>query len=509
MRTITIRGGTVIDGSGAPRYRADLRVEDGQITAIASDLPANGQIINATGRIVAPGLIDVHSHLDAEALWTPAPTLARVGVTTAIVGNCGFSLGPWPREIHGQMLDHLCAGEGWDRARLAAALPYPYPSIHAAFAALDTCNSTLNLASYLGYDALLAQVGADLSGRAAPTPRQIIAMARALREGLDRGALGLSVSFRRASRTRLLEVTSLLDLVGPRPSALLQTALPENVADEPLRDHLEDALISLCLRFGMTATWTLFAKLGDPDYHRRRLERLRDKAGGGASVAVQVMPIAPGPLTVLREASDLHRLLSAGPEEQQRYRVVAPGEVRGLPLDALAEQWLPSPLLKDRSSVGQDLVVQRIQGNPDWRTIGELLDCPHSVVGGSDSGAAPGLIQNAGMFPVLLSSEARARLKLPLEEAVHRLTGQLAARFGLLGRGCLTVGAAADILIFDPDRITANPPRPAFEAGRVQSFDQTAAGISAVLVGGSPTFRDGHLTGAYPGAFLPISQNAT
>lgn len=490
MREFTIRGGSVIDGSGIPRYRADLYIENGVIAAIDRELPLKGPEIDASGQIVAPGLIDIHSHLDAEALWAPPPPVSRAGVTTAVVGNCGYSLGPWTQAAHTQMLDHLCASEGWDREELAAALPRPYPTFAAAHSAIGACDWSLNFQSFVGYDALLAWAGADISARVPPLQDQLASMSRALSDGLDQGALGLSISLRTATLSRWSALRSLLHLTRPRSGTILQAALPESSADASLRDHLEEALITLCAQFGMTVSWTVFAKQSDESYHLRRLERLKNQPNTNAPVAIQVMPASPGPLMVLRNEKELQQLLSQEPAELDRYRVVSPVRLRGAPLVTLTTY---GPL--DQSSVGwadtDPVIVQRVQGNPSWQTIRDLLESPYCVIGGSDSGAMPKTVQNAGMFPTLLSREARKALNLSLEDAVFRLTGQLAERFGLEGCGHLATGRAADILIFDPEQIAAGSIIPRWSSGQLQSFDQKAIGITAVIAGGSVTFGCG------------------
>lgn len=487
MREFTIRGGSVINGLGIPRYRADLYIENGVIAAIDRELPPKGPEIDATGQIVAPGLIDIHSHLDAEALWALPPPVSRAGVATAIVGNCGYSLGPWAQAVHAQMLDHLCAREGWDREELAAALPRPFSTFSAALAAVDACEWPLNLKSFIGYDALLAWAREDISACEPPNNDQLATMSRALSDSLDQNALGLSISLRTASLSRLSALRSLLHLTRPPSNTLLQVALPESSAHEGLRDHLEDALIKLCAQFEMTVSWTVFAKQSDEGYHLRRLERLHNRPNADASVAVQVMPISPGPLTVLSSRRELRLLLSQEPAELDRYRFVSPVRLRGVPLATMATHGQI-----DQSGIGMadtdPVIVQRVQGNPSWQTIRDLLESPDCVIGGSDSGAMPKTVQNAGMFPTLLSREARKALNLSLEDAVFRMTSQLVERFGLEGCGRLIRGHAADILIFDPDKIAAGSLVPRYYDGQLQSYDQETLGITAVIKGGNVTF---------------------
>src|SRR5262245_56637020 len=195
MIDLLLRGGQVCDGTGAPAVTADVAIEDGRIVAIGRvDVPAR-RVLDVDGLIVAPGFIDVHTHYDAQVTWDPLLTQSCWhGVTTAVLGNCGFALAPCrmdERDALLQMLEHV---EGMPLASLRAGVPWRWESIPEYLSLLAAGPLGLNVAVLIGYSALRAYVLGDDAYERAATGTEIAAMATLVRAAMDAGALGFATS---------------------------------------------------------------------------------------------------------------------------------------------------------------------------------------------------------------------------------------------------------------------------------------------------------------------------
>src|SRR4051794_27287862 len=195
MSTTVVRGGTVVDGTGAPGFRADVLIADGRIVEIGTDLKGDVEL-DATGMVVAPGFIDIHTHYDAQVFWDPAlsPSCFH-GVTTVVAGNCGFSIAPTRpehRELIARTLENV---EDMDVAALGEGVPWDsFTTFPEYLASVEASGLGLNFAAYIGHTALrIFVMGEDAYGRAA-TPDEISDMQRVLGDALDAGAAGFATS---------------------------------------------------------------------------------------------------------------------------------------------------------------------------------------------------------------------------------------------------------------------------------------------------------------------------
>ena len=197
--TITIvRGGTVVDGTGTPGRRADVRIVGDRIDAIGPDLPVEpgSHVVDATGCVVAPGFIDIHTHYDAQVFWDPALTPSCFhGVTTVVAGNCGFSIAPARPQHRGLIARTLEKVEDMDVASLDAGIPWEFETFPEYLATIERRGSVLNYAAYIGHTPLRIWVmGDEASGRHA-TDDEVAQMATIVREAMDAGAAGFATSF--------------------------------------------------------------------------------------------------------------------------------------------------------------------------------------------------------------------------------------------------------------------------------------------------------------------------
>lgn len=461
MFDILIQGGTVIDGSGAPRRRADVGVTGDAIAAVG-DLAGHAarRRIDAEGLIVAPGFIDGHTHDDALLLQHPAahPKLMQ-GVTTVVAGNCGISLAPLARDSSPPPpLDVL------------GATPLRFARFANYLAALQAAQPAVNAAALVGHTTLRVGCVADL-GRAA-TPAETAAMRARLAEALQAGAIGLSTGVyyppARAATTQ-----ELIDVAEPlRDGAGLITM---HIRDEG--DAIESALQeALAVGRAVNAPLVLsHHKLMGRANHGRSVQTLAliEAAAREQDVCLDCYPYVASSTMLLPErvpmSSDVRITWSQAEPSAAGRSLMQMAAERGIDPVELAERLCPGGAVYFAMS---DEDVDRILAHPLSMVGSDGL--PH------DRAPHPRLW---GTFPRVLGHYVRERRLLALEAAVHKMTGLPARRFGLAGRGELRPGAAADVTLFDAAQVIDGA-----------SFDAPTTpprGIRLVLVNGRVALHDG------------------
>ncbi|HEX7095374.1 MAG TPA: amidohydrolase family protein [Acidimicrobiales bacterium] len=532
---LVIRGGTVVDGTGAPAVRADVAISGGRITAIAPGLRGEREL-DADGHVVAPGFIDIHTHYDAQVFWDPALTPSCFhGVTTVVAGNCGFSIAPTRpehRELIARTLENV---EDMDVASLAEGIPWDFSTFPEYLASVERRGVGLNYAAYIGHTALrLFAMGDDAYERTA-TPEEIERMQAILREAMDAGAAGFATSF--AMTHRGVDGKPVPSRFADRAEleALLDVMRDVNrgvVAIAPGEQCSIDEMYELQPRTGVPFTYG--ALLTSPTGNHKRLVDLnREGWEKGAQVWPQVTPrplmfamvmSEPFTLNVNREFAalmgksvDERRRAYADPA--WRAKVVeafktqtamrprwdtyeigessAHPELVGRRLDAIAAERGCAPLdaLLDIAldEPGLELRVKAVIANDDTSEVGGLLSQEQCTLGLSDAGAHVGQLCDAPQATDFLGNWVRDRQLMPIERAVHKLTGVQASILGLPDRGTLEPGNWADIVVFDPDTVAPGPVQ------RVRDFPANAdrltadqpVGVRHVLVNGTPIQQDG------------------
>jgi len=483
---LLIHGGEVIDGSGAPRWRADLGVSDGRIVAMG-DLAGTVAFrhLDARGHIVAPGFIDSHSHDDAVLLQHPArhPKLEQ-GVTTVITGNCGISLAPLIASTVPAPLDLLQDGIGGVGGVGGAGGGF----VHARFAnyvqALRTDAPDLNAALLVGHTTLRVGAMADLD-RAADA-NETKHMQAALMEALQAGAIGMSTGVfyppaRAATTQELIDVGQ--PLAGGRGIVTM------HIRDES--DHIINALKeAFAVGRALNAPLVLsHHKLIGQANHGRSVQTLAlvEEAARTQSVCLDCYPYTASSTMLLPErvASSLDVQITwshTDPTAAGRSLRQLAAE-RGVDATALAAALMPAGAIYFAMS---DVDLDRILTHP-LAMIGSDGLAPS----GDHGQPHPRLW---GTFPRLLGHYARERQLLALEAAVHKMTGLTAQRFGLAARGLLRPGFVADITVFDAATV----------ADRATYANPTAAptGIHSVLLGGKLVVQGGRVQRHGAGALL-------
>lgn len=555
MHDIAIRGGVVIDGSGSPARRADVGITEGVVRAIG-DVGAARRSIDVDGQVVAPGFVDVHTHIDAQVCWdtTLGPSSLH-GVTTMLAGNCGFTLAPINDREADYLVRMLAIVEGMPLDALQAGVACTWTSTGEYLDHVDR-GLAVNTGFMVGHSALRRVVMREEATKRAATADEIARMVQLLRAGLGAGALGFSSSWGIAHSdangdpvpSRFAPVDELIELAGqcrdfpgtsleflpkyvdrfdPEQADLLaglsvaaQRPLNWNVlritvnelaeANEALRqaDHASakgGKVVGLTMPIPSRARFSFFTGfvlnalpgwgdvLGLPVEERVVALRHPDVRRRLAESA----PNAPGPM---REISEWDRriITQTFTPQTKKYEGRIVGDIAReegkTPFDALLDIVCEDNLLT---------MFTRLPSAPsadDWKLTIDACRTGRTMIGASDAGAHLDFTAYFD-YPVYVIEQAVRRYAvLPLEEAVQMLTSIPADLYGLRGRGRLVEGAHADVVVFDADTVASGTIGMRFDlpagAGRLYA---EPTGVSHVLVNGAPIVEGTEFTDARPG----------
>jgi len=473
---LIIRNATVIDGTRAPRFEADIAVRGARIAEIGKLPAALASVeIDAHGKVAAPGFIDVHTHDDRLLLSSPdmAPKVSQ-GVTTVVTGNCGISLAPAPRGMRAPImppLDLLDQEGVWFR----------FPSFAAYLRELEAHPAAANCAPLVGHSTLRVAAMNDVSQPA--RPKEISRMRALADEALAAGAIGVSTGlyYEPASAATTEEVIDVCRGL-PAHGGLYCTHM---------RDEADDVLDSLeeTFRIGRELEVPVVIShhkvVGKKNYGRSRdtLARIGERMRS-QQIGLDCYPYCASSTILsadrIRVAS---KVLVTWSKPLPQYA--------GMDLADIAAR-MQAPL---EEAVARLIPAGAIYFSMDEADVQRILQYEHTMIGSDglphDSAPHPRLW---GTFPRVLGHYARGLNLFPLETAVHKMTGLPAKTFGLDGRGELKVGNYADLTIFDPGGID--------EAASYERPIQPARGIEAVFVNGVAVWKQGAPTGARPGQVL-------
>ena len=561
MLDMIIRGGSVIDGSGAPARLADVGIRDGRIAAIGTLTEAAREEIDATGLTVAPGFVDVHTHYDAQAFWdrTLSPSCYH-GVTTVIAGNCGFSIAPLngKPEDSEYLMRMLARVEGMPLESLREGVPWNWRSFGEYLDALDG-KLAINAGFMVGHSALRRHVmGARAVGSHA-TGAEIAAMQQLLRESIAAGGLGFSstvspthndadgkpVPSRHATDEELF---ALAGVVSEFPGTLLE--LLPGVGN--FTEAEKERMTKFALAGQRAVNWNLLSPSSMmPELHKAQLAASDYAAERGATVIALTLPqptkirlnlvsgfvidALPGWAEVIGKPLPERKAAFADPAVRAKLDAGAHSPEAGV-LAALANwsTWMIEETFEpankpwqDRTigelaaaqgktpfdamldlSLSEDLrtsFVPQVIGDDDesWRMRGEVWLDPRTVIGASDAGAHLDMIDTFAFSTQVLEHGVRERGLISLEQAVHQLTEVPARMVGLKDRGQLREGFCADVVVFDAGTIASGPTHTRFDlpggAGRLYA---EAVGVAHVIVNGREIVRHGAYTGTPGGRVL-------
>jgi N-acyl-D-aspartate/D-glutamate deacylase len=554
MLDVLIRGGSIVDGTGAPARRGDVGIRDGRIVAIGEiDEPA-ARVIDADGKIVAPGFVDIHTHYDAQAFFdtTLSPSPLH-GVTTVIGGNCGFTIAPLGPEHGDYLMRMLARVEGMSVSALAKGVPWDWKSFGEY---LDRIDGTLapNAGFLVGHSTIRRVVMGERATQDEATPEDLAAMEQLLAESLAAGGLGFSSSWARTHNdadgdmvpSRYAtedELIALCKVVSRFPGTTLEFI--------PCVGQFEDYAADLMTRMSLAAdrplNWNvLFVSAANMDMAEHNLAASDYARDRGAKVLALTMPDAPSP----RICFDNGFLLDTIPGWQKPMTlphdekkamlasvegraalVEASGEGKGLvgianwPIYIINETFAPENKQFEGRSVGDiakeqgkepldallDIVVaddlmtgfgfpRGPEKDEDWQTRVQIWRDARTVVGASDAGAHLDFLATFNYSTALLGKAVRERQMLPIEEAIHMLTEVPARLYGITERGRIETGWHADLVVLDPTTIGPQPVRMRFDLPtNAPRLFGGADGIDHVLVNGAEIVDHGAFTDARPG----------
>lgn len=550
--TLVIRNGLIVDGNGGAPFPGDVAFDGDRIIAVGEYAGTAAQEIDAEGHVVAPGFIDIHTHYDPQICWDrlATPSLEH-GVTTVIMGNCSLSLAPVRPGASRKLTKMFEKIEDLRQATFDAGVSFDWESFPEY---LDYIRSGLgiNVAALVGHSALRYYVmGADSQERAA-TDAEIEAMCGLLEEAMAAGAIGLSTSYIDTDEdgkpvpsrfADMREKLALCKAMAKSGRGVLQS-IPYVIDIEQQLANIEE-MGDLSLASGVVCSIApiTYTPL-HPENWKRSLAKLEEQRDRGAKVYGQSMPRsfdinirlsensfllfgvpswnalmmqpiperlagfgdpAARPVLVAEATRKIGVLLKAViigevfSEATEKYRGRALAEVAETEGKSIVDAMLDIALIDQLQTEFQ--VCGAIHADPE--IVGQILDHPLIHIGGSDAGAHVSQFCGAGDTCELIDLFVRKQGTMSLERAVHRMTGEPARDWGLVDRGTLTVGSAADAVVFDPDTIARGSE--SFVAdlpGGGKRYVRHAEGVHKVIVNGAVVLDRGEYTDARPGLIV-------
>jgi N-acyl-D-amino-acid deacylase len=534
---LVIRGGTLVDGTGSPGRRADVSISDGRITEIGDSLHGENEL-DASGQVVAPGFIDIHTHYDAQVFFDPWLTPSSYhGVTSVVAGNCGFSIAPILPELVPLMARTLQHVEDMSFDTLAEGVPWEeFETFPQYLDAVERHGSSLNYGCYVGHTPVRLYVMGEEAYERAATAEEIGRMQQVIADSMAAGAMGFASS---ASPTHngdkgrpvpsrvadLDEIRALLEPVGKARKGVI-ALLPGGVIKN--REVFE-----LAKGCGRPITWTALLTVKGYPYHEKVVAENDAARADGAEVWPQVScrPLVfqmnlsePFTLNIRPSFSKLMGLSKAersaayrDPEWRRNSWDELSGAGGGLPYNWASVSVAESPtqlrlvgrsvveLAKERDCTPLDVMIDvsladdletrfwSVLANDDPDAIAWLLPRDNVLLGLADSGAHVSQLCDACFATDLLGPWVRDRQVMPIERAVHKLTGEPAKVYGLDDRGTVEVGKAADVCVFDPESVAPGPLRRVvdFPANGERLIADRPEGMTHTLVNGVIIREDG------------------
>jgi N-acyl-D-aspartate/D-glutamate deacylase len=533
---IVIKGGTVVDGTDTPGYAADVAITAGRITDIGPNL-SGARDLDATGQIVSPGFIDIHTHFDAQVFWDPALTPSSFhGVTSVIAGNCGFTIAPVFPDNVGLLARTLQHVEDMSLETLTAGVPWDeFETFPQYLDAVRRRGTVLNYGCYVGHTAVRIHAMGYESYERAATDDEIAAMQRLIADAMDGGAIGFATSASpthngdsgRPVPSRVADIAELRELMLP-----VRDAQRGVIAMLPGGVFSNQQMFDLQREIGRPFTWTALLTIKGLDYHVRVMEEHDRARAEGVDVWPQVScrplafqmnllePFTFNMRAAFAELMDRPRDERAAAYRSPEWRARAWDDLnntRVLPTNwgsmSVAESER-HPELIGRSV--RELAAERgvneleamldialddnletrfrsVLANNDPEAIAWLLPQRNALLGLADSGAHVGQLCDACFATDLLGNWVRDKKVMPLEQAIHKLSGEPASVYGLSDRGTIEVGKAADITVFDFETVAPGGLRRVrdFPANGERLTADQPVGMTHTLVNGVPIRVDG------------------
>lgn len=555
---VVIKNGMVIDGSGMPRYRADVGVKDGLIAHIGRISEPADQEIDAEGHVVTPGFVDGHTHMDAQIFWDQLGSCSCYhGVTTVVMGNCGFTLAPCPETEVDFVFRNLERAEDISREAMLTGINWNWETFPEFLDVIDALPKGLNYAGYIGHSALRTYVMGERAFEEEATEDDLSAMVSHVQDAVKAGAIGFSTSRTPSHLTSddrpvasrvapFSEVQAIVRGMGDIGAGIMELAMERG--DTEYMKGFYQRLIDLSTETGRPITFGSLSRRESPGQWRDFYDLIEKGNANGARIFPQVHSrelnsILSFETTTPFDTWDVWRDVRKLPLDEQKAALRNPEtkaklvEIASRPYDgpeivgaeARPPEWdifyvmdkvaRPHPSMADIAkargvspaeamidlALEHDLKLffRQPLANENQDDALELMRHKHSVVTFSDSGAHVSQIMDSSLQTHLLSHWVREQEAFTLEQAVRMITYDTATNWGFHDRGLLREGLAADVIVFDPDKIAPRMPEVVNDlpAG-ARRLKQYADGLKATVINGEIVLKDNEHTGALPGRLM-------
>lgn len=571
MYDLVIRNGAVIDGSGSATRNVDVAVVGGTIAAVGANLGPAKEEVDASGMLVTPGWVDIHTHYDGQVSWDPllSPSSWN-GVTTVVMGNCGVGFAPVVPGKEDYLIQLMEGVEDIPGAALSEGISWDWETFPQYLDAIEALPHAIDFAAQVPHGAVRTYVmGERGANNSQATPEEVAAMADIVKEGLEAGAVGFSTTrtiLHRAAdgelapgttadREEVIGIGRVMGEVGHGVFEVASDLAPEEEELEWMRQIGQET--------GRPVSFACLQNNEDPEQWQRLLAAVDEDRQAGGTLTPQVAQRPAGVLFSLESTGhpfilhDAYQPVAALPMAERVAALSEPALRREIldnapDLSALPEvftksltDWdnmfaLGDPIdyepARDQSILNQakvkgctpaelayDTMLERSgkgilympllgYSNGDFEALRTMMEHPHAVFGLSDGGAHCGLICDASMPSYLLTHWARDRNRgerLPIEKLVHNQTLRTAAFYGMQDRGQIAPGMKADINVIDFDKLTIHPPEMVYDLpASAKRLVQRVDGYRYTICSGEIIFKDGVETGARPGKLVRGPQNA-
>ena len=558
---LLVKNGLVIDGTGSEGKHADLAVSNGRISAIETRISEKAhQTIDAEGQVVAPGFIDGHTHMDAQVFWDELGSCSCYhGVTSVVMGNCGFTLAPCREKEADLVFRNLERAEDISRSAMQAGIDWNWETYPEYLDSVEKTKKGINYAGYIGHSALRTYVMGERAFDHEANEDELQTMATIVQDAVKAGAMGFTTSRTRnhetadrrpvASRAASWEEVKFIASQMRKTGAGIFEIAGEDTGRNPesIADY-ENRLRDLAVSDGVPVTFGMFSSRRAPDFWRKRLEFVEGVNRDGGRMFVQVHSRALNvilsfetrtpfdnwevwrdirqlpkreQLVKLADPTIKAKLVEIASKPSARHRAIG-AEVRppdwhwtylldepsggSKRMDELANEKGISPVeLMINLAVESEFKVKFRQpiANEHQNEVLDLLKTDNTVCTFSDSGAHVSQIMDSSLQTHLFAHWVRETQEITLERAVQMVTNVPATKWGFTDRGQLKTGYAADLTIFDPYTIGPNMPEVVHDLpSGARRLKQTARGIKHTVVNGEIFLTDNEHTGSASGQLL-------
>ncbi|MDA1098642.1 MAG: amidohydrolase family protein [Proteobacteria bacterium] len=555
---LIVKNGMIIDGSGGARYPGDIGVKDGKIVTIGRiNAPADA-VVDAEGQVVTPGFVDGHTHMDAQIFWDSLGSCSCYhGVTSVVMGNCGFTLAPCREAEVDYVFRNLERAEDISRDAMLQGIKWSWETYPEYLDTIDKLPKGMNYAGYVGHSALRTYVMGERAFDEQASEDDLAAMVANVQDAVKAGAIGFSTSRSpahlqpddRPVASRIAdfsEVGAIVNGMGDIGAGIFQLAM-ERGTDEELQAFYR-RLMTLSKDSGRPITFGSLTRRTNPGGWKALYDIVEDGNLNGARVFTQVqareinvilsfetqLPFDDWPVwrdirklpleaqkTALRDTEMKRRLIDSGRNTVSN-KTVTGGEARPPEWDYFYLMDKATWPHRNLAEIARERGVHPVEAmidialehdlkvffrqpiaNEDEDAALQIMKHPYSCVTFSDSGAHVSQIMDSSIQTHLLSYWVRDRQEFSLEQAVRMITYDTATNWGFHDRGLLREGMAADIVVFDPDKVAPRLPTVEYDLpSGAQRLKQLADGIAATIINGQVVLRNNEHTGALPGQLL-------